>query len=164
MTKGEITFPNEFYIIKDRKYDRDVLGSLQWKWATIVKKIAAGRTTDDLCLIAGTTGDFYFSTQTTSSIVPTNHLFFHRRLFPRCKTAGAWDLPFLLSCSVFKVRGAVLPQFQIPPCRIKESPVKILRSNPYYVYTKFQFSALSVSEKKWVRSINNTMTDFDVIY
>jgi len=68
MTKGEITFPNDFHIIKNRKCDRDVLGSLQWKWATIVKKIAAGRTTDDLCLIAGTTGDFYFCTLTTSSI------------------------------------------------------------------------------------------------
>ena len=42
MTKVEIMFPNDFHIIKDRKYDRDVLGSLQWKWATIAKKIATG--------------------------------------------------------------------------------------------------------------------------
>jgi len=36
--KVEITFQNDFHIIKDCKYDRDVLDSLQWKWATIVKK------------------------------------------------------------------------------------------------------------------------------
>ena len=41
MTNVEITFPSDFHIIKDCEYDRDVLGSLQWKWATIVKKMAA---------------------------------------------------------------------------------------------------------------------------
>jgi hypothetical protein len=34
----------------------------------------------------------------------------------------------LLSSSEFKMMGAVPPQFQIPPCRIKESPLKILIS------------------------------------
>jgi hypothetical protein len=31
MTKVEFTVPNDFHIIKDCEYDRDVLGSFQWK-------------------------------------------------------------------------------------------------------------------------------------
>jgi hypothetical protein len=34
--------------------------------------------------------------------------------------------PFLLSSSELKMRGAVRPQLQVPPCRNKESPLKIL--------------------------------------
>jgi len=52
------------------------------------------------------------------------------------------------------MRGAVPPQSQIPPCRIKELPLKILISNLYYVRTEFQFFTSSVSENKRVRSIN----------
>jgi hypothetical protein len=41
-TKVEITLPNDFHIIKDFEYDREMLRSSYWKWATIVNKMAAG--------------------------------------------------------------------------------------------------------------------------
>ena len=165
MTKVEVTVPNDFHFIIDCEYDRDVLRSFKWKWATVpvVKKIAAGWTTDDVCLIAGMTGDFYFSTLATFSIDPTNHLFVYRRLLLNVKRPAFETYPFLLSSSEFKMRGAVPPQTQIPPCRIKESPPKILISNPYYVHTEFQFSASSVSENKRVRSINPLNTELNPI-
>jgi len=109
------------------------------------------------------TGDFYFSTLATFSIDPTNHLFVYRRLLLNVKRPAFETYPFLLSSSEFKMRGAVPPQTQIPPCRIKESPPKILISNPYYVHTEFQFSASSVSENKRVRSINPLNTELNPI-
>ena len=42
MTKVEIAVQNDSRIIKDCEYDRDVLRSFKWKWATRVKKMDAG--------------------------------------------------------------------------------------------------------------------------
>ena len=68
MTKIEVTVPNDFHIIKDCEYDRDVLRSFKWKWDTKVKKMAAGWMTNDLCLIAGMAGDVL--------LLHTNHFFY----------------------------------------------------------------------------------------
>ena len=58
MTKVEFAVTNDSHIIKHFKYDIDVLDSYLLKWTTKLKKIAPGWGTDDLCVIAGMTGDF----------------------------------------------------------------------------------------------------------
>jgi hypothetical protein len=57
----------------------------------------AGWTTDDLCLIAAMVGDFCFSTLTTSSIDPTNHLFFTGGFFLGVTRPLLETHPFVLS-------------------------------------------------------------------
>ena len=49
-------------------------------------------------------------------------------VFLNVKRTPLETFPFLLSSSEFKMIGAVPPHFQMPPWRIKESPLKILIS------------------------------------
>jgi len=56
-------------------------------------------------------GDFYFSTLTTSSIDPTNYLFFTGGFFLGVTRPPLETYPFVLSSSELKMRGTVLPQF-----------------------------------------------------
>jgi len=62
-----------------------------------------------------------------------------------------------------RMRGAVLTKLYISSCLVNKSLMKILIWKSYYVHTEFQFSASLVSKNKFVRSINNTMTDRHVI-
>ena len=105
-------------LLKIFEYDRYVLGSFEWKWATIV--IFVSLPVDQVIL---SSPQFPLSLFIQPIIYSFTVCF-----FLNAKRTPLETYPFLLSSSEFKMIGAVPPQFQMPPCPTKESPLKILIS------------------------------------
>jgi hypothetical protein len=71
---------------------------------------------------------YFFSTQSSSFIDPTSHLFNYQKSVPGVKRPALENTRFYL-VQKLRMRGAVPPQIHMSSCCDRESPLRIVLSN-----------------------------------